>query len=70
MTALAENMGQRTTLASWLAFIETLHPKAIAMGLDRVAAVASKMPIRLDCPVVTVGGTNGMSSPCRSCRRR
>jgi len=57
-------MGQRTTFASWLGFIETLHPKTIAMGLDRVAAVASKMSIRLDCPVVTVGGTNGKGSTC------
>ena len=57
-------MSQRTTLAGWLAFIDTLHPKAIAMGLDRVTAVASRMSIRLDCPVVTVGGTNGKGSTC------
>jgi dihydrofolate synthase / folylpolyglutamate synthase len=57
-------MSERPTLASWLAFIETLHPRAIAMGLDRVAAVASRMSIRLECPIVTVGGTNGKGSTC------
>jgi dihydrofolate synthase / folylpolyglutamate synthase len=52
------------TLAAWLAFIETLHPKAIAMGLDRVGAVARRMSIRIECAVVTVAGTNGKGSTC------
>jgi len=41
-----------------------LHPKAIAMGLDRVAAVHSRMNASLACPVVTVTGTNGKGSTC------
>jgi len=52
------------SLDQWLSFIETLHPKSIAMGLERVAAVASRMALRLDGPVVTVGGTNGKGSTC------
>ena len=36
-------MSRPTTLAAWLAYLETLHPKAIAMGLDRVAAVHARM---------------------------
>jgi hypothetical protein len=32
-----------TTLEGWLARLETLHPKAIAMGLERVALVHSRM---------------------------
>ncbi len=53
-----------STLAAWLTFIETLHPKAIAMGLDRVAAVAGRSAIRIECPVITVAGTNGKGSTC------
>ena len=29
-------MSQPTTLAAWLAYLETLHPKAIALGLERI----------------------------------
>ena len=51
-------------LAGWLAYLETLHPKSIAMGLDRVQAVAQRMNVRIDAPVVTVAGTNGKGSTC------
>ena len=57
-------MTRPTTLPGWLAYLETLHPKAIAMGLDRVRAVAGKLHATLACPVVTVGGTNGKGSTC------
>jgi len=53
-----------TTLAAWLAYLETLHPKAIAMGLERVEAVRARMGTVLACPVVTVTGTNGKGSTC------
>ena len=52
------------TLADWLAYVETLHPKSIALGLDRVASVAQRMSIGIECPVITVGGTNGKGSTC------
>ena len=57
-------MSRPTTLAAWLAYLETLHPKAIAMGLDRVLAVSARMRASLSCPVVTVTGTNGKGSTC------
>src|SRR5438067_161120 len=50
------------TLSEWLAYIEQQHPKAIALGLDRVAAIWSSLRIQIQCPVVTVGGTNGKGS--------
>jgi dihydrofolate synthase/folylpolyglutamate synthase len=52
------------SLAEWLGFIERQHPKAIALGLERVAAVFSRMGVRIDCRVITVAGTNGKGSTC------
>lgn len=59
------NPGSRTpdSLASWLAWMETLHPRVIDLGLDRVREVAVRMGLeRLPFPVVTVAGTNGKGS--------
>jgi dihydrofolate synthase/folylpolyglutamate synthase len=61
---LSDNATRPRSLAQWLAFTETLHPKSIAMGLARVAAVARRMSVAIDCPVITVGGTNGKGSTC------
>jgi dihydrofolate synthase / folylpolyglutamate synthase len=52
------------TLQEWLAYCEKLHPTAIEMGLERVRAVAQRMNLRFECPVVTVAGTNGKGSTC------
>lgn len=52
------------TLSDWLAHCERLHPKNIDMGLERVRQVAERMALRLDCPVITVAGTNGKGSTC------
>jgi dihydrofolate synthase/folylpolyglutamate synthase len=51
-------------LADWLAVLETMHPKAIDMGLERVNQVKQNLGIHFDCPVVVVGGTNGKGSTC------
>ena len=55
-------MSHPTSLAAWLAYLETLHPKAIALGLERVRAVYARLAIAPACPVITVGGTNGKGS--------
>jgi dihydrofolate synthase/folylpolyglutamate synthase len=51
-------------LAGWLAHIERLHPKTIAMGLDRVAKVRDALGLAQTCPLFVVGGTNGKGSTC------
>lgn len=51
------------TLDGWLRYLEQLHPSPMELGLDRVRVVAERMQLhRFDCPVITVGGTNGKGS--------
>jgi dihydrofolate synthase/folylpolyglutamate synthase len=52
------------SLDEWLAFIERQHPKAIALGLDRVEAVRARLGLAPACAVFIVGGTNGKGSTC------
>jgi dihydrofolate synthase/folylpolyglutamate synthase len=52
------------SLADWLSVLESRHPKAIDLGLERVMQVKNSLGIRFDCPVITVGGTNGKGSTC------
>jgi dihydrofolate synthase/folylpolyglutamate synthase len=51
------------TLAQWLQWQETLHPRKIDLGLARVAGVAARMGVLHPArAVITVGGTNGKGS--------
>ncbi len=52
------------SLAQWLAYLEQLHPHAIALGLERVERVRRALGISPTCPIITVGGTNGKGSCC------
>src|SRR5262245_32521670 len=51
-------------LAGWLEYIERLHPKTIALGLERVRTVLARIGLPQFAPIFTVGGTNGKGSTC------
>jgi dihydrofolate synthase/folylpolyglutamate synthase len=51
-------------LADWLIYLESLHPKTIALGLGRVAQVKQRLNLQPDFPIIVVGGTNGKGSVC------
>ncbi|OIP07754.1 MAG: bifunctional folylpolyglutamate synthase/dihydrofolate synthase [Betaproteobacteria bacterium CG2_30_68_42] len=57
------------SLGEWLAHAGRLHPRAIDLGLDRVAQVARLLGMRAAAPVITVGGTNGKGSTCAMLER-
>ncbi|KPV40440.1 hypothetical protein AN478_06505 [Thiohalorhabdus denitrificans] len=56
-------MAESPELRAWLERIEAGHPADIALGLDRVGAVAERLGLLpAPVPVVLVGGTNGKGS--------
>ena len=51
-------------LDGWLAHLEALHPRGsagIELGLERVAAVKSRLGQRETCPVILVGGLRSLA---------
>lgn len=59
-------MTENRDLNAWLTHLETLHPRKIDLGLERVSAVATRLGL-LPCgvPVITVAGTNGKGTVVR-----
>ena len=56
----------KKSLSQWLSYLESIHPSAIDMGLERVKDVASAMSLDLsESLVITVAGTNGKGTTCR-----
>jgi dihydrofolate synthase/folylpolyglutamate synthase len=51
-------------LSSWLSYIESLHPKSIAMGLDRIKLMIERLQLQPEFPIISVAGTNGKGSTC------
>ena len=58
MLALSEN----SALDDWLRWLETLSPREVDLGLDRVAAVFDRLQLERPARLLTVGGTNGKGS--------
>lgn len=56
--------GDLPDLSSWLRHLETLNPKTVDLGLERVRAVKERLGLLPSFPVITVGGTNGKGSTC------
>ena len=52
------------SLADWLSHLESLHPKTIALGLERVVQVKQQLDLQPSFPIITVSGTNGKGSVC------
>ena len=54
--------GSFQNLNDWLPWLETLSPREIVLGLDRVQAVLDRLSIRRPRLVINVAGTNGKGS--------
>lgn len=54
--------GSFSTLADWLPWLETLSPREIVLGLDRVHTVLERLELNRPGIVIHVGGTNGKGS--------
>lgn len=57
------------TVGEWLAYIESIHPATIDMGLNRVKAVGEALGVlenHFPCQVVTVAGTNGKGTTVKT----
>ena len=52
------------TLSDWLAYLESLNPRAISLGLDRVTQVKNTLGLDPGFTIITVSGTNGKGSTC------
>ncbi|HEY8540206.1 MAG TPA: Mur ligase family protein, partial [Steroidobacteraceae bacterium] len=56
-------MTRFSRLADWLSWQETLHPRSIDLGLERLERTLDRLGwAKPKCPVITVGGTNGKGS--------
>ena len=66
-TLIRPRIHMPSALADWLTHLESLHPKTIALGLERVAQVKQRLNLNPDFPVIVVSGTNGKGSVCSSC---
>jgi len=51
------------TFEQWLTWMESCHPAEIELGLKRCRTVLDRLlEGKLNCPIITVAGTNGKGS--------
>lgn len=62
LTSIVNRHGSLTALDDWLAWLDTLSPREIELGLDRVQNVLSRMELPRPRHVIHVAGTNGKGS--------
>lgn len=61
--AAGDNDGMKRTLMQWLDYQQTVHPRDVMLGLERVAEVSRRLGLgRPGLKVATVAGTNGKGS--------
>ncbi|MCP5090507.1 MAG: bifunctional folylpolyglutamate synthase/dihydrofolate synthase, partial [Gammaproteobacteria bacterium] len=51
-----------SSLPDWLTWLETLSPKDIDLGLERVQSVLERLDLELPGHVLLIAGTNGKGS--------
>ncbi|EUJ10234.1 folylpolyglutamate synthase/dihydrofolate synthase [Methylophilaceae bacterium 11] len=64
---MSKPIAKPNSVDGWLAYIEALHPKSIAMGLERVSIVAERLGFfqhHSRPTIITIAGTNGKGSSC------
>lgn len=55
-------MSDLVTLTQWQAYLESLDPSRIELGLERVRGVFNTLDLSIQGKVIVVGGTNGKGS--------
>ena len=55
------------TLTDWLAWLETLSPTEIDLGLERMHAILARLMLRIPPHVLLIAGTNGKGSSVAIC---
>src|SRR5699024_2848493 len=61
---ITSQLSSRSSLAQWLEHLETLHPSAIDLGLERVRQVYQQLQLSTKFLTISVAGTNGKGSSC------
>lgn len=62
----SSNTATQRSLPEWLSYLEAIHPATIELGLERTQSVFSRLGLSFSGRIVTVAGTNGKGTTCRT----